>query len=67
MLSNITKLEVKIGEKTFQFLCDHDSPIGAVHDALTAMKSFVVGKINDAEAAQVVAPTPDIEPPPEAS
>jgi len=52
MLSTITKLEVKIGEKTFQFLCDNDSPIGAVHDALCAMKSLVVQKINEAENAQ---------------
>lgn len=49
MLSNLTKLEVKIGEKTYQFICDNDSPIGSVHDALTAMKSFVVCKINEAE------------------
>lgn len=67
MLSNITKLEIKIGEKVFQFTCDVDSPIGAVHDALTAFKSFVVGKINEAEAAQNAAPKPDIVPPPEAS
>ena len=49
MLKNITKLEMQIGEKTFQFLCDNDSPIGAVHDALTAMKSYIVHKINEAD------------------
>lgn len=55
MLSNITKLEVQIGEKRYQFICDNDSPIGAVHDAITAMKSYIVQKINEAEKE----PTPE--------
>lgn len=56
MINNITKLEVKIGEKVYQFLCEVDSPIGQVHDALSAMKGFVIQKINEAEEASKTAP-----------
>lgn len=49
MLKNISKLEVHIGERSYQFLCDMDSPIGEVHDALASMKDFVIQKINEAE------------------
>lgn len=52
MINNITKLEVKIGEKVYQFLCEVDSPIGQVHDALSAMKGFVIEKINEAQKAE---------------
>ena len=49
MLKNISKLEVKIGEKLYHFLCDCDSPLGEVHDALAKMKSFVVSTIVEQE------------------
>lgn len=49
MLKNLSKLEIKIGERVYQFLCDIDSPIGEVHDSLSAMKGFVIQKINEAE------------------
>jgi hypothetical protein len=52
MLSVISKLEIKISERTYQFFCGSDSPIGEVHDALAAMKSFVVEKIKAADEAK---------------
>jgi hypothetical protein len=51
MLSHQVKLEVKIGERTYQFVCGNDSPVGEVHDALASMKSFVVQRIQDADKA----------------
>jgi len=51
MLKNITKMEVKVGERVYQFLCEVDSPIGEVHDVLSSMKAFVVQRIQEAESA----------------
>ena len=45
MLKNISKLEVKIGERLYHFICDSDSPLGEVHDAVAKMKDFVVNMI----------------------
>lgn len=49
MLGSLTKLEVKIGERIYQFICAVDSPLGEAHDALSSMKSFIVQKINELE------------------
>lgn len=49
MINNITKLEIKIEERVYQFLCEVDSPIGQVHDALSAMKGFVIQRMKEAE------------------
>ncbi len=49
MLNNIAKLEVKISEKTYQLLCEVDSPMGQVHDALSQMKLFVINKMKEVE------------------
>jgi hypothetical protein len=49
MISNLTKIEIKNGERFYQFLCSVDSPIGEVHDALTAMKNMVVQRIMEAD------------------
>ena len=49
MLKNNTVLEVKIGERNYQFHCSPDSPLGELHDALHQMKTFIVQKIVDAE------------------
>ncbi len=50
MIKNISKLEVKIGERIYALLCECDSPLGEVHDALSAMKVFIIQKIQEAEA-----------------
>jgi hypothetical protein len=49
MLKQSAMLEVKIGERIYQLLLPSDSPLGEVHDALFQMRSFVVGKINEAQ------------------
>lgn len=49
MLNNIAKLEVKIGERAYQLLCEVDSPIGEVHDVLSQMKLYVINKMKEAE------------------
>jgi hypothetical protein len=49
MLKNNTVLEIKIGERNYQFYCSPDSPLGELYDVLHQMKSFIVQKILDAE------------------
>ncbi len=69
MIKSLTALEVKIGERVYKFLCDVESPLGEAHDAISQMKNYVVGKINEAHAAsQSQAPIePEVEVlPPEA-
>ena len=41
MLSNLSRLEHKIGDKVYHFLCDCDSPLSHVKDALLAYLAYV--------------------------
>lgn len=49
MIKTAARFEYKIGDRIYQFICDHDAPLGEVHDALTKFKSHVVGVINSLE------------------
>ncbi len=49
MIKSVTKIEIKVGEKIYQFICDSDCLLGEVHDVLHIMKSFVVKKIVEAD------------------
>jgi hypothetical protein len=46
MLKNISRLETKINEKTYQFLCDMDSALPEVKEALFQFIKYV-GQIED--------------------
>lgn len=59
MLTNLTKLEVKVGEKVYHFLCDVDAPLNDVKVALFQLTKYVgqaedaiMAKIAEQEAAQ---------------
>jgi hypothetical protein len=52
MLKNITQLEVKIAEKVYQLLCDNDSPIGHVKEALFQLTKMVAKIEEDLLATQ---------------
>ena len=45
MIKNKTILEVKKNERIYQLLCESDSPLGELHDALAEMKAYVVNLI----------------------
>lgn len=51
MIKNICRLEHKVGEKIYQLLCDQDSPLGDVKEALFEFTKYV-GKIEDQVKAQ---------------
>lgn len=70
MLKSISKLELKIGEKLYEFMCDHDSPVEHVKEALCQFIKYA-GNVEDAvkqarqqqeeaEKSQESAQTPDI-------
>ncbi len=64
-LKNLSKLEHKIGDKVFHFLCDQDSPLNQVKDALLNFLGFVsqVEKTAQDEAAKKAAEAPAPEAP----
>lgn len=49
-------MEVKIGERSYQMMCDSESPLGELYDALYQMQSFVVAKINESQKKPEDAP-----------
>ena len=51
MLKNIAKLEIKIGERVYQFLCDNDSPTADLKEVFFQFQKFV-GQIEDQVKAQ---------------
>jgi len=63
MIKSITRLEYKIGDRVYHFLCDQDSPIGEVHDALCAFKAKTVEIINAAVNAETKKEEPKTEDP----
>ena len=42
MIKNIVKLEHKIGERVYHLLCDNDSPISEVKEALAQFLGYAV-------------------------
>ncbi len=58
MIQNVTKLEVKVGEKIYQFLCDQDSPITGVKEALIQFMSYSVNIERQAQERAQLPPLP---------
>jgi len=46
MIKNKTHLEIKIGERSYELVCDNDAPLGELHDAVQTIKNFIIEKIN---------------------
>jgi len=65
MLKTIARLEHKIGDKVYHLLCDSDSPISDVKEAISQFMGHVVG-VENAVKAQQVQPAVDPVPAPEA-
>lgn len=42
MINTVTRLEHKVGDKVYHFICEMNSPIGEVFDALCAFKGMAV-------------------------
>ncbi len=46
MLKNIIKLEIQIGNKVYNFLCDNDAPLEHVKEALFQFTKYA-GQVED--------------------
>ncbi len=62
MLKNITQLTVEIEGKMYHLLCDNDSPIAHVKNALFKIVQ-VVGEVEAKLAAAQATPAPEAETP----
>lgn len=45
MLKTKSVLEVVIADKKYELICDTDSPLGSLHDALMQMKGWCVERM----------------------
>ena len=52
MIKAKTQLEVTINNRVYSMFFEPSSPIGEIHDALYEMKSFIVGKMQEACASE---------------
>jgi len=52
MLKNVTQMTVQVGEKIFHMICDHDSPINHVKEALFQFMKIVGEAEQRAKEAQ---------------
>lgn len=49
MLKQSSILSVVIDDKSYQLICDSDSPLGSLHDALMQMKGWSVDRMIKAQ------------------
>lgn len=52
MFKQITVGEVKVGDRVYRVLCDSQSPLGELHDALMQMKGHCVDMMIAAQKAE---------------
>jgi hypothetical protein len=61
MIKSKTLLEHKIGERIYEFHCDPNSPLGEIYDAISVMRNFIIGKINELEEKKCEEPCKSCE------
>jgi hypothetical protein len=49
VIKTVSVIELEVNGKPFRLLCESDSTLGEVHDALHRMKSIVIEKMKDFE------------------
>ncbi len=47
MIKCKTVLHHKIGERIYNLEMDNESPLGEIHDALIAMRNFIIAKMQE--------------------
>lgn len=55
MISQKTQLDINVGDKNFIFQCEPNSSLQEVYSALDQLRSYVYGRIKEAEDAQKAA------------
>jgi hypothetical protein len=54
MLKNIVRIEFQIVDRVYHFLCDNDSPIEHIKEAIFQMQKYI-GQVEDNVKAQLAA------------
>lgn len=62
MIKQKTSLEVILEGKNYQLICDSDSPLGCLHDALMQMKGWTVERMIKAQREEEAHANQKIEP-----
>ncbi len=52
MQKNKVTLEVEKNSHIYMFQCDPDSPLGEIYDVLSEIRSHIVHRMNEQEAAE---------------
>lgn len=55
MLKQKSFLEIEIASKKYELVCDSDSPLGCLHDALMQMKGWCVDRMIAAQKEEQAA------------
>lgn len=61
MLKNLVKLEFQIADKIYHFMCDPDSPIEHIKEALFQCQKYI-GAVEDNIKAQMANQEPPVDP-----
>lgn len=61
MLKNLIKIEAEVAGKIYHFLCDHDSPIGDVKEAIFQITKVIGNVEANIAAAQKQAESAKVE------
>ncbi len=59
MIKNLTVLEVVKENRSYQLICEPESPLGELHDILAEMKSYVINRINQLDQKSCEEKCPD--------
>jgi hypothetical protein len=52
MIKNMIHLEVRSSDRSYQFVCSNESPLGEIHDVLCQMKAEIIKKINEVQNSE---------------
>ena len=52
MIKTLAQIEIKKGDRSYQFILSNDSPLGECFDVLSDMRAIVYQKIVEAQQAE---------------
>lgn len=62
MIKNMAALEVKTGDRVYQFVCSNDSPLGEIQDAIIQMRAYIFERIKQVNEELAKAEKKDEQP-----
>lgn len=52
MISNAAKIDVKVEDRHYSFICDANAPLGEVFDVLSRMRQHIAKVIEEASSVE---------------